>query len=128
MSGEGARVGLRLGLWWWGGGEGFAQSDHEERPLDARVDHDGADDRQPDGPARGRISGEAIDHLSARMNKLPNLQSLGGAENNEKRAKLPRAWIALAFVTEAAGAEFVSKHDLGFAPGSVIEFATFFDA
>ena len=73
------------------------------------------------------IPGEVTDDLSAKMNKLPNLQLLGGAENNEKRAKLPRAWLATAFATEAAGAEFALKHDLGSVPGSAIEFTTFFD-
>ena len=77
---------------------------------------------------RAGIAAEAIDDLSARTNRLPNLQLLGGAENNEKRAKLPKAWLASAFATEAAGVEFVSKHDLGSVPESAIEFATFFDA
>ncbi|MBP0447874.1 DUF262 domain-containing protein [Roseomonas sp. SSH11] len=77
---------------------------------------------------RAGIPPESIDDLSARANRLPNLQLLGGAENNEKRAKLPKAWLASAFATDAAGAEFAAKHDFGSVPGSAAEFAAFFDA
>ena len=77
---------------------------------------------------RAGIAADAVDDLATKANRLANLQLLGGAENNEKRAKLPRAWLALAFLTEAAGAEFVFKHDLSPVPGSVAEFAAFFEA
>lgn len=82
-------------------------------------------------PAQLRKAGvqaDAIDDLAARADRLPNLQLLGGAENNEKRAKLPAAWLALAFSTEAARAEFANKHDLNTVLGAAAEFAPFFDA
>ena len=74
------------------------------------------------------ISPETIDDLAMRTNRLPNLQLLGGAENNEKRAKMPKTWLASAFATEAASAEFISKHDLGSVPEFATDFAIFFDA
>ena len=81
-------------------------------------------------PAQLRKAGlqaDRIDELAARADRLPNLQLLGGAENNEKRAKLPAAWLASAFTPDGA-AEFASKHDLGAPPAMAAEFAEFFDA
>lgn len=68
-----------------------------------------------------------IEDLVAKANRLPNLQLLGGPENNEKRAKLPGEWLAKAFQSEAARAEQIGNHDLGSLPSGAKEFALFFD-
>lgn len=68
-----------------------------------------------------------IEDLVAKANRLPNLQLLGGPENNEKRAKLPGEWLVKAFQSEAARAEHIGNHDLGSLPSGAKEFALFFD-
>lgn len=68
-----------------------------------------------------------IDDLMVKANRLPNLQLLGGPENNEKRAKLPLEWLSKAFQTDAARNEHVHNHDLAILPMDTKEFALFFD-
>jgi hypothetical protein len=51
--------------------------------------------------------------ISARRNRLPNLQLLNGPENNEKRALLPGEWLQKRFPDAAAQAHYCAEHDIG---------------
>lgn len=76
---------------------------------------------------RAGIPEMEVNDFAAKANRLPNLQLLGGPENNEKRAKLPLEWLNTAFHTDAARGEHIQRHDLGVMPTAVAGFAPFFD-
>ena len=69
----------------------------------------------------------SLGHQEHLWRKLQGVHRTGSIPNNEKRAKLPAAWLASAFTPDGA-AEFASKHDLGAPPAMAAEFAAFFDA
>ncbi len=76
---------------------------------------------------RAGIPEMEVNDFAAKANRLPNLQLLGGPENNEKRAKLPLEWLNMAFHTDAARGEHIQRHDLGVLPTAVAGFSPFFD-
>lgn len=81
-------------------------------------------------PARLRAAGVEpgeIDGLAERANRLANLQLLEGAENVDKRAKLPAAWMAEAYPNPDALAGYVSRNDLGEVPEDLTGFAEFYE-
>lgn len=81
-------------------------------------------------PARLRAAGVEpgeIDGLAERANRLANLQLLEGAENVDKRAKLPAAWMAEAYPNPDARAGYVSRNDLGEVPEDLTGFAEFYE-
>jgi len=81
-------------------------------------------------PARLRAAGvdaDEIDSLMERANRLANLQLLEGAENVDKRAKLPKAWMTQAYPNAEARAGYVTRNDLGQVPDEVTGFAEFYE-
>lgn len=69
-----------------------------------------------------------IDMLAEHANKLPNLQLLEGAMNNEKRAAMPAAWLAKHLVDSAAQRHYLEKHLLGGLSAEMGGFKTFYEA
>lgn len=62
------------------------------------------------------------------FNKLPNLQLLEGAFNNEKREKLPADWLQTRYPVDADRKHYCMIHDLGTVPGEILGFGDFFAA
>ncbi|WP_409332795.1 DUF262 domain-containing protein [Trujillonella humicola] len=73
------------------------------------------------------IEADEVDTLIDRANRLANLQLLEGAENVDKRAKLPKAWMTEAYPNPEARAGYVSRNDLGDVPEAVTGFAEFYE-
>ncbi|MBN1091957.1 DUF262 domain-containing protein [Blastococcus sp. TML/M2B] len=80
-------------------------------------------------PARLRAAGYSgeVALLSEQANRLANLQLLEGAENVDKRAKLPGAWMAEAYPNADARAGYVTRNDLGDVPEEITGFADFYN-
>lgn len=81
-------------------------------------------------PARLRSEGfseEEVPDLREKMNCLPNLQLLDGVENQEKRSKLPAAWLST-FESDEKRVEHVNKHMLGDVPSDLSGFNAFYSA
>jgi hypothetical protein len=81
-------------------------------------------------PARLRAAGIAADEVEAlieRANRLANLQLLEGAENVDKRAKLPKAWMTEAYPNRDARDGYISRNDLGEVPENLTGFAEFYE-
>lgn len=62
------------------------------------------------------------------FNKLPNLQLLEGAFNNEKREKLPADWLQARYPVDADRKHYCMIHDLGEVPEEIRGFDDFFAA
>lgn len=81
-------------------------------------------------PARLKSVGfseEEVSALREMANCLPNLQLLGGTENQEKRSMLPNAWLAT-FESDEKRAEYTNVHLLGSVPSDLRDFGTFYTA
>lgn len=74
----------------------------------------------------GVLDGD-IDEFKEMAERLPNLQLLEGAENNEKRASLPAEWMA-DNLSKSARTNYCDNHLLGTVPESLTEFRGFYDA
>ena len=72
------------------------------------------------------VSDGEIPILRSRMNGLANLQLLQGAENNEKRARMPAEWISQTLSNPVKRREYEDRHLLGEVPESMTEFNTFY--
>ena len=70
------------------------------------------------------VPDDKIDDFSQRKDGLANLQLLEGAENNEKRAKLPAEWLS----QMEFDATIRQNHLLGDVPETITEFNTFYEA
>jgi hypothetical protein len=69
-----------------------------------------------------------IETFKERMNLLPNLQLLEGAQNIEKQASMPATWIGESHNTDAGRTNYSQNHLLGDVPESMIDFCVFYDA
>ena len=81
-------------------------------------------------PARLRSGGvvEAeVSTLRDMMDCLPNLQLLGGVENQEKRSMLPAAWLST-FESDEKRVEYAALHLLGDVPTELTGFNSFYSA
>lgn len=63
--------------------------------------------------------------MARHADTLPNLQLLEGAINNEKRASLPAAWLAVHLPDPMAQQHYCTKHELGDVPADLEGFETF---
>ena len=75
---------------------------------------------------RSSIPEDEIDEYKDMVNALPNLQLLEGAENLEKLASMPAAWMKKALPTEAMRTNYSKNHLLGDVPESLVKFGDFF--
>lgn len=69
-----------------------------------------------------------IAELKEKSNRVPNLQLLLGAVNNEKRKALPAAWLASQYPDKAKRNSEIEVHFLGSVPKEVAGFLDFYDA
>lgn len=75
------------------------------------------------GVPRGRVD----DFIQIR-DGLANLQLLQGAENNEKRAKMPNEWLRQSQPDATSRQAYLDRHELGDIPDSITEFDAFYEA
>ena len=81
-------------------------------------------------PARLRSEGvleEEVSALGEMADCLPNLQLLGGVENQEKRSMLPAEWLS-AFESDEKRDEYAVMHLLGDVPTDLSGFSSFYSA
>lgn len=74
------------------------------------------------------IPAEDIPAYLDAVNELPNLQLLSGIQNVEKLAKLPEAWLDVAFPDDAQRSTYLHENDLDGLPLKLDDFLGFFDA
>ena len=77
---------------------------------------------------RAGVPDEKLDDFVLRKDGLANLQLLRGAENIEKRAKMPAKWLSEEFPDKDTRREYQRRHLLGDVPDSITEFDAFHDA
>ena len=63
-----------------------------------------------------------------RRDRLANLQLLQGAENNEKRTKMPSEWLRQSQPDPTSRQAYLDRHLLGEVPDSITEFDAFYEA
>lgn len=73
------------------------------------------------------VPDDKIADFIQRKDGLANLQLLEGAENNEKRAKLPAEWLSQKFSDSESRQRYEDLHELGEVPESITEFDIFYD-
>ena len=78
--------------------------------------------------ASAGVPHEKIDDFIQRRHGLANLQLLQGAENNEKRARMPAEWLCQAQPDPVSRQAYLDRHLLGDVPDSITEFDTFYEA
>ena len=57
-----------------------------------------------------------ISQSHIKRNRIANLQLMDGAENNEKRAKLPNEWIDLRYKSASERSHYLDRYDMGQEP------------
>ena len=77
---------------------------------------------------RAGLSDNQVDAFRDCANRLGNLQLLDGDVNNEKRAKLPKEWLAEHFPDPQARLRYRDQHYLGELPGEIVDFMEFYEA
>ena len=77
---------------------------------------------------RASVPDEKLDDFISCKDGLANLQLLPGAENIEKRAKMPSRWLSEQYPDKDARREYRERHILGDIPDSIAGFDTFYDA
>ena len=77
---------------------------------------------------RAGVSDDKLDDFILRKDELANLQLLEGAENIEKRAKMPSKWLSEQFPNEDARRNYQRIHLLGNVSDSIVGFDAFHDA
>ena len=77
---------------------------------------------------RAGVSEEDVDDYIVRKDRLANLQLLSGAENVEKRTKMPSKWLREQFPDEDSSREYRRSHLWGEVPDSIVNFDTFYEA
>lgn len=71
---------------------------------------------------------EEVSWVFARRNRLPNLQLLDGAENNEKRKTPPADWLGQRFPEAVDQEHYCRAHDLGsVVSGGLLAFREFYE-
>ena len=78
--------------------------------------------------AAAGVPHEKIDDCIWRKDGLANLQLLQGAENNEKRAKMPNEWLRQSYPDPTSRQANLDRHLLGEVPDSITEFDAFYEA
>lgn len=78
--------------------------------------------------ASAGVPREKIDNFIRRKDGLANLQLLQGAENNEKRAKMPSEWLRQSQPDPTSRQAYLDRYLLGEIPDSITEFDAFYDA
>ena len=81
-------------------------------------------------PKRLRDAGVAehrIEMFRDAVDRLPNLQLLGGLANIEKQAMLPHEWLRTAYTDKDKRQTYIAENDLDEMPESVPEFMTFYE-
>ncbi len=102
--------------------------------IDVRTHHFHIDHVFPKSlftPSRLRDAGieeESAKTLSDRVNRLGNLQLLEGVVNNEKRAKMPMAWMQEFIPDEEKRQQHRDLHLFGEVPEHITEFMPFYEA
>lgn len=102
--------------------------------IDVRIHHFHIDHVFPKSlftEARLRKAGvddDKIEAFTSCVNRVGNLQLLEGVVNNEKRAKLPCAWIADHFTDDERRQHHIDLHLLGDVPAEITSFLEFYDA
>ena len=72
---------------------------------------------------------DKINDFRQRMNGLANLQLLQGAENNEKRAKMPAEWLSQTYSDDPKGKQaYEDRYLLGEVPEEITGFDDFYAA
>jgi hypothetical protein len=82
-------------------------------------------------PKRLRDAGvpaEQIDMFRDAVDRLPNLQLLGGTANIEKQAVLPSEWLLTAYPEAEQRQTYIRENDLGATPEQIVDFVTFYEA
>ena len=74
------------------------------------------------------VPDEGIREFVDRRDRLANLQLLEGAENMEKRAKLPSEWLKGKYSDPANRQAYQDLHDLGRVPDDIVQFDSFYEA
>ena len=74
------------------------------------------------------VPDEKLEDFIRRRDALANLQLLQGAENIEKRDKMPSMWLSMQFPDNEARQDYQRDHLLGDVPNSMVEFEEFWDA
>ena len=75
------------------------------------------------------VPDDKIEDFKKLRNGLANLQLLQGAENNEKRAKMPADWLSQTYCGDPKGKQaYEDRHLLGEVPEKIMEFDVFYDA
>ena len=74
------------------------------------------------------VSEEQVEAFIGCFNRVANLQLLEGVVNNEKRAKLPSAWLAEHFSADEERQLHVNLHLLGDIPAEITSFLEFYEA
>lgn len=62
-----------------------------------------------------------------RYDRLPNLQLLEGSTNVQKRAMLPRVWLAARFPDEVSASAWLAAHDMHDLPDNLNSFVSFYE-
>lgn len=73
------------------------------------------------------FTGEQIEAMQGRRDRLPNLQLLEGPENVAKSDIPPAVWVESNYVPDAAAAH-LERHELPWLPSSADQFDEFFEA
>ena len=71
---------------------------------------------------------EQMDEFKNRKDGLANLQLLQGAENLEKRAKMPAEWLSKMYPDTDRRQAYEDRHLLGDVPDSIVKFEAFYEA
>ena len=74
------------------------------------------------------VSDDKINDFVQCRDRLANLQLLPGAENNEKRAKMPAEWLREKFPDPSKGRGYAENHLLGEVPEDMVGFGNFYEA
>ena len=74
------------------------------------------------------VPGDQVEQYRELVDRLPNLQLLGGTPNIEKQAKLPAVWLEGAFPTDEMRKVYQADNDLDGVGLDVLAFCEFFEA
>lgn len=73
------------------------------------------------------VPAEKLEEFILRKDRLANLQLLQGAENIEKRTRMPSEWLSEQYPNATDRQEYQRNHLLGDIPDSIVEFEAFHD-
>jgi hypothetical protein len=73
------------------------------------------------------VHADEVELFKNAVDRLPNLQLLGGLANVEKQATLPLEWLNTAYASEAKRAAYMNESDLDGVPADLTHFTDFFE-